>query len=91
MMEKTGGGPNTELYGVALLLASLALDGLCGPSQERIHAQFPCSNLAFMFINNFHAMFLVGIPLILTSQLFEGVRAYSALVHLECITPRLLL
>jgi hypothetical protein len=43
-------GPSTEVYGVLLLLGSLALDGVCGPTQERVHRQFPCSNLAFMFL-----------------------------------------
>jgi hypothetical protein len=43
-------GPSTEMYGVLLLLASLVLDGVCGPTQERVHREFPCSNLAFMFL-----------------------------------------
>ncbi len=72
-------GPNTELYGVALLVGSLVLDGLCGPTQERVHGEFPCSNLAFMFINNLHAMFIVGVPLVLSSQLVEGVRRHRPL------------
>lgn len=67
-------GPSTEMYGVLLLLASLVLDGVCGPTQERVHREFPCSNLAFMFLNNLHAVGVLGLPLLLTHQLVEGVQ-----------------
>ena len=71
------GGPSTELYGVALLFASLVLDGVCGPTQERVHKQFPCSNLAFMFLNNLHAIGVVGLPMLLSSQLTDGVGGFG--------------
>ena len=67
-------GPSTELYGVLLLGGSLALDGLTGPTQERTHKKYPCSNLSFMLLNNLHAGVVVGVPLVLSNQLIDGVQ-----------------
>ena len=71
-------GKETSLIGFALCLLSLLLDGYTGPTQERINAQHRPSMAQMMFFLNFWAILLVTAVLLLTGQLWSGLRFFNS-------------
>ena len=70
-------GKETSLIGLALCVVSLILDGFTGPTQERINAQHRPSMAQMMFFLNFWAILLVLTLLLLTGQLWTGLRFFA--------------
>ena len=71
-------GKETSLIGLALCIVSLILDGFTGPTQERINAQHRPSMAQMMFFLNFWAILLVLALLLVTGQLWSGLRFFNS-------------
>jgi len=70
-------GTQTSVYGIVLLLGSLALDGITGPFQDDLVKHYRPSAQAMMFYTNLWATIYTGIALIFTGQGVEGVNFVS--------------
>jgi len=64
----------TSLWGVALLLGSLLLDGITGPFQDELVGKYRPSSQAMMFQTNLWAVIYMGVGLILFGQGITGVQ-----------------
>jgi len=64
----------TSTYGIFLLVASLALDGITGPLQDRLEKEHHPSSQAMMFYTNMWASLYMGISIIVTGKGVEGVK-----------------
>ena len=71
-------GKETSLIGLSLCIVSLILDGFTGPTQERINAQHKPSMAQMMFFLNFWAILFVLALLLITGQLWTGLRFFTS-------------
>lgn len=67
------GEASNSVFGMALLFASLALDGFTGPTQEKIEAEYKPTVGQMMFSMNFFAVIYVGIGLLATGIMWPAL------------------
>ncbi|GJQ09765.1 hypothetical protein GpartN1_g1556.t1 [Galdieria partita] len=63
---------NSQIFGITLLLASLLMDGLTGPLQERFIQDKHISTYEIMFFQNLFAVSYVAIVLLVTRSWLEA-------------------
>jgi len=64
----------TSTYGIVLLLASLAMDGVTGPFQERLIKNYSPSSNSMMLYTNLWASAILLIMLVATNTVFNGIQ-----------------
>ncbi len=84
----SGGDEHNSLFGIALLLFSLMMDGFTGPNQDAVLKQYKPSELQMAFWMNFYPVVL-GLPVVLYTGEFMAATKFCT-AHPEIIYEVLL-
>lgn len=72
--DPSRGGGNDSLYGLGLLLLSLAMDGMTGPTQEWLNDRHHPSSQQFILYCNLWGIIFLSLTLWITGEGLNGIR-----------------